>query len=291
MSSPLEFYQLDVFADGPYRGNQLAVFPDAEGLTREQMQSIANEMNLSETTFVSATSTDSYDVRIFTPNEELPFAGHPTIGTAWLLRHLGRVTADRIVQNSAAGPTPIEVEDDLIWFTRPGAAEPDLVDTDPGSTARISSILGLDAGEIGLEARELGRPGRLEPAYTEIGIRQLMIPLKDLDTLSRVTPSADGLRALVGTIGAYCFTGYKAGTVRARGFFPAIGVDEDPATGSACAGLGIYLADRVGAIELKVIQGVEMGRPSTLHLRAGSGEVSVGGGSELIFVGRLETLP
>jgi trans-2,3-dihydro-3-hydroxyanthranilate isomerase len=291
VTTPLDFYQLDVFADGPFRGNQLAVFPDTEGLTREQMQSIASEMNLSETTFVGATTSDSYEVRIFTPNEELPFAGHPTIGTAWLLRHLGRVTADRVVQNSAAGATPLEVTDDLIWFTRPGTADADLVDVDPGSTARIASICGLDAGDVGLEARELGRPGRLEPAYTEIGIRQLMVPLKDLDTLSRVTPSADGLRALVGTIGAYCFTGFKAGIVRARGFFPAVGIDEDPATGSACAGLGIYLADRVGEIELKVIQGVEMGRPSTLHLRAKPGEVTVGGRSELIFAGRLETLP
>ena len=287
----MDFYQLDVFAEGPYRGNQLAVFPDAEGLTREQMQGIANEMNLSETTFVSSSTADSYEARIFTPNEELPFAGHPTIGTAWLLRHLGRVTADRIVQHSAAGETPVDVTGDELWFTRPGSVDRDLAATDPSANARLPKIFGLEPTDIGLEARELGRSGRLEPAYTEIGIRQLMVPVRDLDTLSRLQPSADGLRALVGTIGAYCFTAYQAGVVRARGFFPAVGIDEDPATGSAAAGLGIYLADRIGAIDLDVHQGVEMGRPSRLGLRAAPGEVSVGGRCELIFTGHLERLP
>ena len=287
----MDFYQLDVFAEGPYRGNQLAVFPDAEALTREQMQGIANEMNLSETTFVSSSTSDSYDVRIFTPNEELPFAGHPTLGTAWLLRHLGRVTADRVVQRSGAGDTPVEVNGDELWFTRPGAVERDLGAIDPSAIARLPKILGLEPTDIGLEARELGRSGRLEPAYTEIGIRQLMVPVRDLETLSRLQPSADGLRALVGTIGAYCFTAYQAGVVRARGFFPAVGIDEDPATGSAAAGLGIYLADRIGAIDLDVHQGVEMGRPSRLGLRATAGEASIGGRCELIFTGRLETLP
>ena len=287
----MDFYQLDVFADAPYRGNPLAVFPDAEGLTREQMQSIAREMNLSETAFVGSSTSDSYDVRIFTPNEELPFAGHPTIGTAWLLRHLGRVTADRVVQNSAAGTTAVEVTGDMLWFTRAGTVEPDLAENDPSSTARIAATLGLEPIDVGLEARELGRPGRLEPAYTDIGVRQLMIPVTDVDTLARVQPRADGLRALVGTIGAYCFTAYKAGVVRARGFFPAVGIDEDPATGSAAAGLGIYLADRVGAIELEIHQGVEMGRPSRIGVRAAPGEVSIGGRCELIFTGHLETLP
>lgn len=287
----MDFYQLDVFADGPYRGNPLAVFPDANGLTREQMQSIAAEMNLSETSFVSATSSDSYTVRIFTPSEELPFAGAPTTGTAWLLRHLGRVTADRVVQHSPAGETPVEAKGDMLWFTRSGTVEPDLASTDPSSTAQVAGALGLEAAEVGLEARELGRPGRLEPAYTDIGLRQLMVPVKDLDALGRVVPRPDRLRSLDGSIGAYCFTGYKAGSLRARGFFPGVGVDEDPATGSAAAGLGIYLADRVGAIELKVLQGVEMGRPSTIGMRAAPGEVSIGGRCELIFAGRLETLP
>lgn len=287
----MDFYQVDAFADAPFRGNPLAVFPDAEGLTREQMQSIAREMNLSETTFVGSSTSDSYDVRIFTPNEELPFAGHPTVGTAWLLRHLGRVTADRVMQNSAAGTTAVEVTGDLVWFTRPGTVEPDVAETDPSSAARIAAALGLEPTDVGLEARELGRPGRLEPAYTDIGLRQLMIPVTDVDTLGRVQPRADGLRALAGTIGAYCFTAFKAGVVRARGFFPAVGIDEDPATGSAAAGLGIYLADRVGAIELEIHQGVEMGRPSRIGVRAAPGEVSIGGRCELIFTGHLETLP
>ena len=285
----MDFYQLDVFADGPYRGNPLAVFPEAAELSKEQMQAIAREMNLSETTFVHATSSDSYNVRIFTPGEELPFAGHPTIGTAWLLRHLGVITADRITQRSPAGETNVTVAGDRLSFERSGSSEPDLKDSRTTVDEDLARALGLEPNDIGLEAREFGRPGRLMPGYANAGLRQLMVPLRDLDALGRAWPGP-GLTDL-DAMGTYCFTGTKAGGLRSRGFFPGVGVPEDPATGSAAAALGIYLAARLGDVHLEVVQGVEMGRRSVIELRAREGHVEVGGSCHLIFKGELEALP
>lgn len=286
----MRFFQLDVFADGPYKGNPLAVFPEAAELASEQMQSIAREMNLSETTFVTEVDDDGYDVRIFTPQEELPFAGHPTIGTAWLLAQIGALPGPSTTQRSAAGTTPLELRDGMWWLQRDGAADRDLDDTKPGASAALAKALGLPEGDVGLEAREFGRPGRLSPAYSDAGLSQLMVPLKDLDALGRCAPRPDLLKEAAGT-GAYCVTAEKAGYLRARGFWPGVGVDEDPATGSACAALGVFLADRLGDVDLQVTQGVEMGRPSVMKMRASKGNVSIGGNCALIFEGTLQTLP
>jgi trans-2,3-dihydro-3-hydroxyanthranilate isomerase len=286
----VEFYQVDVFAEGAYLGNPLAVFPDASDLTKAQMQRIAKEMNLSETTFVSATEADGYTMRIFTPDDELPFAGHPTIGTAWLLRHLGKVTATAVQQTSPVGLTPVVVKGDELWFERSGQAGPDLEDADHESRRRVAEALGLDTSAIGLEARELGRPGRLRPAFSNAGVEILMVPLKDLDSLAKCSPRTELLSA-VAPLGAYCFTAHGAGRVRARGFFPGLGISEDPATGSAAADLGVYLADRIGAIQLDIQQGVEMGRASRIKVRADAGKVEIGGRCELILHGELDKLP
>jgi trans-2,3-dihydro-3-hydroxyanthranilate isomerase len=286
----MEFVQVDVFAAGPYEGNPLAVFPNAPDLSRAQMQRIASEMNLSETTFVTSASSDEYSVRIFTPREELPFAGHPTIGTAWVLRHLGLVGADEITQRSGAGPTTVSIDGERLWFDRTGEVEPDLEDRDHTATMRLGAAVGLEESEVGLEARELGRSGRLRPAYSDAGLRQLMLPIRNLDALERCTPRAD----LVGREarnGCYCFTSEGAGRVRARGFFPELGIAEDPATGSASAALGLYLAGRVGAIQFEVRQGVEMGRPSRIFIDATPGRVRVGGTCSLVLRGELASLP
>ena len=288
----MDLLQLDVFADGPFRGNPLAVFPDASGLTRQQMQTIAAEMNLSESTFVSTTDSDSYSVRIFTPKEELPFAGHPTLGTAWALRHLGRLTADKIVQRSPAGETEVSFSDDLVWFARAGSASADLRIRTPEIDRRIASALGLDVTEVGLEPREFGRSvAKLNAAVSDAGIPHLMVPLRDASALKRCRPTAHLLEELWEGPGAYCFTATAAGAIQARGFFPALGIEEDPATGSAAACLGAYLASRVGAIDLEVHQGIEMGRPSRIYVKAGDVEVRIGGRCQLILEGSLVTLP
>jgi trans-2,3-dihydro-3-hydroxyanthranilate isomerase len=288
----VDFLQVDVFADGPFRGNPLAVYPQASELDATQMQTIAAEMNLSETAFVTEYGADSYSVRIFTPREELPFAGHPTLGTAWVLRHLGLVTADRVVQRSAAGDTTVTFGDDAVWFQRTGRSSPDLRGTDERIEQKIARAVGLELGDIGLEPRELGRSvNSLHPAVADAGLKHLIVPVRDAPALARCRPVAHLLDDLSEAHGAYCFTALGAGAVRARGFFPSLGIEEDPATGSAAACLGIYLASRIGPIDLDIAQGIEMGRPSRMRIKSGEDTVHVGGSCELIFEGSLKTVP
>jgi trans-2,3-dihydro-3-hydroxyanthranilate isomerase len=286
----MEFLQVDVFADAAFEGNPLAVFPSAEGLTRRQMQAIAREMNLSETSFVTAVYGDSYDARIFTPREEMAFAGHPTIGTAWVLHDLGLIGSQEIVQRSPVGATRIELGDEIVWYERPARAEKDLEVGNPPVVRDLCNALGLEAGVVGLEARELGRPGRLAPAFSDAGLRQLMVPLRDVQALAACRPRPDLLAELT-TMGAYCFTAVQAGRIRARGFFASVGVDEDPATGSAAGALGAYLADRLGPMRFEVLQGAEVGRPSRILVEAAATRVRVGGRCHLALVGRLERRP
>ncbi|MGH2751703.1 MAG: PhzF family phenazine biosynthesis protein [Actinomycetota bacterium] len=286
----MRFVQVDVFADAPYRGNPLAVFPHAGNLTSAQMQAVALEMNLSETTFVTSHSSDFYEVRIFTPEEELNFAGHPTLGTAWVLRRLGLIKGDETTQRSRAGDTRVRVDGDRLWFARTGSSGSDEDDAHLDYSLRLARGLGVDQGSIGLEARELGRSGHLRPAFADAGLRHLMVPLRDLDALSRARPNPAMLPD-VRPGGFYCFTALQAGRLRARGFFPGLGVPEDPATGSAGADLGLYLADRIGPIDVEIVQGVEMGRLSRLFVRAKPGKVQVGGTCHHIFDGALMELP
>lgn len=286
----VDFLQIDVFAEEPMTGNPLAVFPDAAELTGAQMQTIASEMNLSETTFVTGVTTRGYDVRIFMPRQELPFAGHPTIGTAWALRHLGKLSGDSFVQRSGAGETVVTTAKDALFFERTGAAGMNLPAEDQAWPRHIAKALGLQERDMGLEARELGRSGRLYGAFSEAGLRHLMVPLSGLPALESVRIDPAALRE-VSPFGAYCFTASQAGRVRARGFFPAEGVAEDPATGSAAACLGIYLADRLGPMKLEVFQGQEIGRPSRMLVDAHPGRVRVGGTCRLALSGRLAELP
>lgn len=288
----MRFFQLDVFAEAPFRGNPLAVFPDSGELTRAQMQSIAAEMNLSETSFVAGCTRDSYSVRIFTPREELPFAGHPTIGTAWLLRHLDLLQENEVQQRSAAGTTPVTLSDDVVWFKRIGSAGADLRVRDHQADLKVARALGLERGAIGLEPREIGRSvAKLYPAVVDAGIPHLLVPVRDRAALAACHAVPHLLADLSAAQGAYCFTATRAGAVQARGLFPALGIPEDPATGSAAASLGVYLADRVGDIDLEIDQGVELGRPSKLFVKARGEQVEVGGRCHLVLEGSLATVP
>jgi trans-2,3-dihydro-3-hydroxyanthranilate isomerase len=287
----MRFVQVDVFADRPYAGNPLAVLPDAGDLSSAQMQAIASEMNLSETVFVTGVGRDTYDVRIFTPRSELEFAGHPTIGAAWALLHLDAVKGDRLLQRSSVGVTEVTVDDDKIWFERSGSAGRDLEEHSPDSLRRVAGWVGLEPSVAGLEARELGRSGRLRPAIADAGTPFLILPVEDLSTLGRCVPPPDEATGL-GIGGIYCFTAVRAGGVRARGLFPAsTGTAEDPGTGSAAAALGLYLADRIGDIDFEIEQGVELGRPCHIHVSGRQETVRVGGRCELVLDGELRHLP
>ena len=271
-----EHILLNVFVEGSGGGNALAVFPDAAEMRSDRMQEIAAELNLSETSFVTRWDDESYDVRIFNPREEMPFAGHPTLGTAWALLHLDRLKGDSFTQNSAAGPTEVWREGDVMWLRRSGRSNEDMDRTHPQIHEELARALGLEPEDIGFDARELGRSGELRPALSSAGLEHLCVPLRDVATLGRVEVDAERLSALSHE-GAYCFSADRPGYVHARGFFPAYGIAEDPATGSGAASLGIYMADRMGEFAFEVFQGVEMGAPSHLFVKAKAGDVAVGG--------------
>ncbi|MGH2753444.1 MAG: PhzF family phenazine biosynthesis protein [Actinomycetota bacterium] len=272
---------ISVFGDDAGGGNPLATFPDGAAMSVDRMQAIAFELGLSETTFVTRCESTSYDVRIFTPREEVPFAGHPTLGTAWALHHLGRLEGDAYTQRSAAGATEVWREEGLMWLRRTGESSEDVHRRRPEVADEIADALGLEPRDVGLEARELGRPGLLRPAFATAGLEHFCVPLRDLDALARVQVRPARLQAL-SSLGAYCFTAERAGEVRARAFFPGYGIAEDPATGSGAASLGVYLADRVGAISFQIRQGVEMGAASRLFIKATPNDVSVGGRCSLL---------
>ncbi len=187
----MDFFQVDVFTEQAYAGNPLAVFPDASELDARQMQSIAREMNLSESIFVQAVDGDSYTVRIFTPTVELPFAGHPTIGCAWVLRSRGVISSDRVTQRSEAGETPIWFDGPVTWLRRTGTSDEDIERTDPKALRLIADALGIDPSQIGAETGELGFPSEPRPAFVDAGLRQLMVPVRDVEALQRCSPRAD----------------------------------------------------------------------------------------------------
>ncbi|MGI8407103.1 MAG: PhzF family phenazine biosynthesis protein [Actinomycetota bacterium] len=280
----MRFFQVDVFASGPYTGNPLAVFPEASELDGKQMQRIAQEMHLSEKTFVTRYDAGSYEMRIFTPTAELPFAGHPTIGTAWVLGNLGFVDGEAIEQRTAAGITHVERRDEIVSFTRQGSVEADLA---LSAYPSIAEALGVEVSDIGIEAGWVARP--LAPAIADAGIAQLHIPLMDEEVLRRAALPKP-LESL-NEGGAYCFTALGPGRWRTRGFYPGWGITEDAATGSAAATLGLLLADRLGPIEAELEQGVEMKRPASISIEAAGGSVKVGGRVVPIFAGELQNLP
>ena len=271
---------VDVFARAPLEGNGLAVFPDPGSVDPAVMQKIAREINLSETTFVTGVGGGGYDVRIFTPTDELPFAGHPTLGTAWVLRgHLGALNGDEITQRSAAGETTVSFDGDTVWLERSGTDGGDLDDV-----GEMTSLLGLSADDVGFDAAAIGgTPHELNPAITDIGVKQLMLPLGAAETVAALSvpssvPYADGV---------YCFAPLGPRRIKARFFAPGIGVSEDPATGSAATGLGVYLGARAGDLDVEIEQGAEIGRPSFISVQARNGRARVGGEVRLVAEGTL----
>ncbi len=276
------FCIVDVFAEEKWAGNQLAVVLDAGGLDDRSMQRIARETNFSETTFVVGERAGGFEVRIFTPAAEIPFAGHPTLGTAWVLRHERLAEpAERVALQLGIGEVPVRFEQqgdvELGWLD-PGA--PELggeLDAAP-----LAEVLGLDAADLHpeLPAREV-----------RIGIPFTFVPLRGLDAVRRARFSLERYEASTAAAAPPMFFVFSTETddpdnqVHARMFAPGAGVPEDPATGSANACLAAYLLEhRVlgeGAVRARVEQGVEMGRPSLLRLRAEQGpsgiRVEVGG--------------
>jgi trans-2,3-dihydro-3-hydroxyanthranilate isomerase len=280
---PHRFHIVDVFAEALYAGNTLAVVRDAADLDSAMMQRIAREFGFSETTFVtSPVSEAGTAVRIFTPAEELPFAGHPTLGTAWVIReHLLRGRADALTLVLGVGRVPVAFTPEpgggeLTWLTAPPVRLERTLEP-----AHIAPALGLADSEI-----------RVDLPVTEVraGVHQLLVPLTSLAAVrrARLDPAAFApLRAQGFPDHVYLFARETEGAgnqLHARMFFTAGSLREDPATGSATACLGAYLLAHGCYGErfaLRIEQGVEMGRPSLLRLEvtgpAGAARIRVGG--------------
>lgn len=280
----VRFRLADAFTEVPFRGNRLCVVPDTPAeLTTEQMQMLALEIDFSETTFVTETGPDGYAMRIFTPDAELPFAGHPTIGTAFTLASEGR-TATETVQTTAVGRTPVEVdlERGFAWMTQ-----------QPSEFRATFDDRNLVAEAAGLSPDDLAPDLPMQVVWT--GLPFLLVPVRDEATLRRAERSDAACHRAVRAAeadGIYLFAIRRDGEVVARMFDAGFGIGEDPATGSAAGPLGAYLASRrVGGMPGRAIvsQGEQVGRPSFLHVDVrpdGDGwTVRVGGGVRIVGEG------
>ncbi len=303
------FYTLDVFTDQLFGGNPLAVFPHATGLSPLQMQRIAAEVNYSETVFVlpPETPAGNYRLRIFTPTQELAFAGHPTIGAAYLLGIL-------FPPAETNQPQPLTLEEPVghvlvnlnyqagqLQSTALTVAQLPESRPNPLAIADVARLLGLSVADI--------RQAHDFPQAYSCGLPYLMVPLRDPTALAAVEFNVTQWQALLARAWAscvYCVAPQNKGeTVAmsaqlcARMFAPGLGITEDPATGSAVSALGGYCGDRLtttGQFTWQIIQGVEMGRPSELQLTIvktpqGLETVKVGGQSVLVSEGRTVALP
>jgi len=291
----MEFYMLDVFAEEKYAGNQLAVVRDAASLSDGAMQRIAKEMNYSETTFILSDirRDGGYDVRIFTPKEEVPFAGHPTLGTAFVIRNeVMSESAETVVLNLKVGQISVTFGrsgDDrgMLWMKQNEPVFGQVVEP-----AWIASILSLDESEI---------DDRFPVEEVSTGLPVIIVPLKGLDAAKRARIIRDEYFELIDQMQAkavlvYCPETYDPqNDLNIRVFCDYYGVGEDPATGSANGCLAGYLvkhryfgSDR---INIRVEQGYEIARPSLLYLKAGQNQerihISVGGKVVMVAKGQL----
>jgi trans-2,3-dihydro-3-hydroxyanthranilate isomerase len=297
------FITADVFTNTRFGGNQLAVLPDARGLSDGQMQTITREFNYSESTFVfpPADPANTRRVRIFTPDRELPFAGHPTVGTAFVLAALGEVplTGDetRIVLEEGVGPVPVVIRsrDGKPGFCQFSVAKLPEVGPPLPSRAVLAESLSLSEDDV--------LDGDWRPQTVSCGVPFAFVPVRDRAAVARSRLRLDAWeRHLAGTPGEavmiFAMDAEDPGhDVHARMYSPGFNIAEDPATGSACAALGGYLGVRApadGTGRWVVEQGYEMGRRCLLHIEAdrSAGRITavrVGGDTVLVCEGTIET--
>lgn len=289
----LPFYIVDVFAEQKYAGNQLAVFRSMDSLTTEQMQRIAKEINYSETTFILSDNTenDGYPVRIFTPSQELPFAGHPTLGTAFVLQHeFIKRAVPSLILNLQIGQIPVVLhytnqKVDVLWMNQPSPVFGQRFKPDT-----IAPILTLEPDQI---------DDRFPIEEVSTGLPFIIVPLKTQAAVKHAKINRDRLFALIESTEAKAILVFcpepenPHNQLKVRVFVDGLGIPEDPATGSANGCLAAYLVQHqyfgTRDIDIRVEQGAEIGRPSLLLLRATKTEdairVSIGGSVILVAKG------
>ena len=302
----LRYLHLDVFTSRPFEGNQLAVFPEPGPLTPEQMQKIAREMAFSESTFIYPPEKGGdVRMRIFTPGEELPMAGHPTIGSTFALAHEGTIARGRenFVFELGVGPTPVSLEWNaeglaFAWMTQPLPNFAEVIE-DRGAMASAAGISETDLVEdLPVEVVSCGVPFLFVPVRTRTAVDAVTV---DRRAFSKVCSGAG-----VAELPVFFFTTDRSGqhggatdaTIYSRMLAPGFGIPEDPATGGASGPLGSYLlyhgvVDAETARSMVSLQGAAMGRPSRIHISIDSDDdmitrVRVGG--ESVLVGRGELL-
>ena len=286
----LVFYILDVFAEKKYAGNQLAVVRNAGSLSDEQMQKIAKEMNYSETTFILCDEPreGGYDVRIFTPAAEVPFAGHPTIGTAFVIRHeIIEKSVEQVILNLKVGQVSVNFEKDILWMKPKETTFEEIYK--PEDVIQFLTVGKDDIDE------------NFPIQHVSIGIDFLFVPLKSLNAVKRARIIKDKLfdwvrDKQIKCVFVFCDETYSPqNDMNVRLFADCLGITEDPATGSANSCLASYLVKHryfgKNTIDIKVEQGYEINRPSLLYLKAeeknGKIDVSVGVKVELVAKGEL----
>lgn len=295
----LKYHRVDVFTDRAFGGNPLAVFANGRGLSTGVMQEIAKEFNLSETTFVVPADDPRHDwrVRIFTPAQELPMAGHPTVGTSFVLAREHLIEpAEReraITLEEGVGPIPVRVE-----FRDGQPVYAEMTQPLPTFGARLDEERAAVAEMLSLEEGDID--ANLPIEVVSCGVPFLYVPLVSLGAARRARPRGDLMeRALEGVVApeVFVFTReveHAGSTVHSRMFAPTLGITEDPATGAASGPLGCYLVrhgvvEGVGAAtEIVSEQGIEMGRPSFVKIRVeqSAGEISgVKVGGQAYFMG------
>jgi trans-2,3-dihydro-3-hydroxyanthranilate isomerase len=282
----IPFRLVDVFTERPLAGNQLCVVPDGAAVQEKLMPRIAQEIGFSETTYVLEAGGDRYRMRIFTPGSELPFAGHPTLGTAFTLVSEGTVTTP-VTQSVPAGE--IEVEVDLDG----GSARMRQLPPTFGKEIHDRELL-AEANGLGVDQLHPDLPAQV----VSTGLPHLIVPARDEASVAAAEREPRSLQALLeaaGTDAIYLFASDEEGTAKARMFDVTRGIGEDPATGSAAGPLGAYLAARgvagmPGSVSIR--QGEELGRPSVLRAEVerdgASWSVHVGGGVRIVGDGAFD---
>ena len=278
MSPAFRYVVADVFTDTPLEGNQLAVFTDARDLDVETMQALAKEMNYSESVFVLPAEADGdVRIRIFTPATELPFAGHPTLGTAFVLG--GPLQRTTIRLETGAGVVPVELEREGARIVFGRMTQPVPTFEAAADEAELLGALGVERSELPVEVYDNG-------------LRHVYVTLRSEEEVAALRPDMGRLAQVDSIVGINCIAG-SGRRWKTRMFAPGGGVAEDPATGSAAGPLAVHAARHGRAPfgeELEIRQGVEIGRPSTLYARVeGNPErierVEVGGSAVIVARG------
>ncbi|MBO9535440.1 PhzF family phenazine biosynthesis protein [Herbaspirillum sp.] len=283
MPATYAYRLLNVFAESTFGGNPLCVFEDARGIDDATMQALALQFNLSETTFILPSAVADARVRIFTTGYEMPFAGHPTLGTAQVVRELLQ-TGNALTLEFKAGVVPVTADGDVWTFTAPSAGGPKTAPVVGLSPAEVAALVGLSEQDLAGE-----------PIWVDTGADQLLVPLKSPDAVRRAQPDSGALERWPQsslerkTAYVFAFDDKEPGNVLARYFFTKQGggVAEDPGTGSACANLGGWLLATGHALPARyaIDQGAAVDRPSRLHLAVSeNGAIQVGG--RVIEIGR-----